>query len=497
MASYTRRNFLGGTLFAALMKADLNSIYQKIRNNQKQIGVGIAVILLLVISMSYFFVVMDSDEETDSSIDIEITGYDSSPNCDGYSHSGDGDVDDPYQIENVHDLQCISSGYYELADDIDASGTEEWRNNFEPISTFDDHVDFKGLDGNGYTITDLHIDSNILNHGCDGTEADSVQKWTDTNDLASSGMFDCLSDVTIENITFNSTSQNAETKYAGLLSGYVENSDLSDVTVEDSSLEHDGNEDSIAIGGLIGMAFNTHVDNIVIDDTTVEGEDNYYAGGIVGYLNDDSIITNSEYVNSVVEAEGTFNPSGIELYSWNIGGIAGSVSEDGTIENSYSSGTLVSRDDSNLNTDIEHDRPPVGGIAGLSDGVVYASDSSMDIVTKAESNDGTIVGHNNGTVDSVYYHGGTKSLVGYNAGTIMDSYTTQSSDITGYDGNGDYQNVYTLNINELDTPNGVTATKVDSESSTGDGAKDEMIFLDFENTWETTSELPTLQFKNE
>ncbi len=57
------------------------------------------------------------------------------PDCSEVSYEGGGTSDDPYQIQNVDQLQCIEDhdleAHYELVDDIDAHGTQYWN----PVNT--------------------------------------------------------------------------------------------------------------------------------------------------------------------------------------------------------------------------------------------------------------------------------------------------------------------------------------------------------------------------
>lgn len=81
---------------------------------------------------------------------------------------GDGSSDNPYQIENIHQLQNIKdegdvSSHYELIDDIDAYETRFWNDGkgFEPIEgqgSLGSELAFYGdFDGNGHVIKDLYI----------------------------------------------------------------------------------------------------------------------------------------------------------------------------------------------------------------------------------------------------------------------------------------------------------------------------------------------------
>ena len=86
----------------------------------------------------------------------------------GTRESGDGTKDNPFLIYTVDDLQAMKdnlTAHYALANDIDASATEEWNGGtgFEPVG--DDEDRFTGsLDGRNYTITGLFIDRPSSNY---------------------------------------------------------------------------------------------------------------------------------------------------------------------------------------------------------------------------------------------------------------------------------------------------------------------------------------------
>ena len=75
---------------------------------------------------------------------------------------GTGESNDPYQIENLDQLNDTRNeldAHYELIDNIDASETENWNDGdgWEPIGDNDNN--FEGtFDGQGYEINDLYID---------------------------------------------------------------------------------------------------------------------------------------------------------------------------------------------------------------------------------------------------------------------------------------------------------------------------------------------------
>jgi hypothetical protein len=76
---------------------------------------------------------------------------------DGFFGGGDGSAGNPYIIEDVWDLQNMSSNrtaHYALGNDIDASATRTWNSGagFEPVYAFTGT-----LDGRNHTITGLYI----------------------------------------------------------------------------------------------------------------------------------------------------------------------------------------------------------------------------------------------------------------------------------------------------------------------------------------------------
>lgn len=81
---------------------------------------------------------------------------------------GCGTEIDPYNIENVKELQAVKEdlcSHYVLSDDIDASKTKYWSGGFDPIG--DSGNPFQGVfDGNGYEIRGLRI--NRQNEDCIG-----------------------------------------------------------------------------------------------------------------------------------------------------------------------------------------------------------------------------------------------------------------------------------------------------------------------------------------
>jgi hypothetical protein len=89
----------------------------------------------------------------------------SAPDCSGLSYNGDGTEQNPYEVGNVDQLQCIENqglgASYELISDIEAGETVAWNTGkgFEPIGSPDfNSPAFNGtFDGNGHTVSNLTI----------------------------------------------------------------------------------------------------------------------------------------------------------------------------------------------------------------------------------------------------------------------------------------------------------------------------------------------------
>jgi len=181
----------------------------------------------------------------------------------------------PYMIEDVHDLQDMNEdldAHYALANDIDASETEEWNDGegFSMVGTRNDP--FTGtFDGHDYTIRNLFIDRS------EQRSAEYV------------GLFGHLAD-----------------------GGEIRNINLFDVQVSGST----------EVGGLVGVN-----EDGTVSDSHVTGEvrgrgpyDFITAGGLVG--NNEGTVTNSQFTDGLVTAP-------------NAGGLVGRNKYSGTVENSF------------------------------------------------------------------------------------------------------------------------------------------------------------------
>jgi filamentous hemagglutinin family protein len=188
---------------------------------------------------------------------------------------------------NLADINTNLAGDYALGNNINLTG------NFTPIgSTATPYVG--KFDGQGYTINGLQI--------------------IDATNNANIGLFGVTSGATISNVT------------------------LANVNITESA-------NATTVAALVGFAVDTvfHNDAMTggISVTTANNDSAIYIGGLVGYLQGNSIISDS-YSNGVIGVNSTTDYSG----SLSIGGLVGAVAYTGqptvfAINNSYSSTNLL------------------------------------------------------------------------------------------------------------------------------------------------------------
>ncbi len=292
--------------------------------------------------------------------------------------SGSGTIDDPYLIENVNQLQDMNenlTAYYALANDIDAEQTKYWNEGkgFKPIAN-EGNDRFKGsLDGRGHEIRNLYIDrseeNNVGLFGCIGKRYSGKS----VNDIR-------LVDVEImgnENIG----------AIAGQNSGFVNNS-YATGNVSCSKLNRRN-----PVGGLIGRNSEGFINNSYFKGNVfAEG----YIGGLVG-LNEDSFIVNS-YFNGYIEARTTSD------FDY-VGGLVG-INRVSHIDNCYSKGYIKVIFDGFLDIHI-------GGLVGYN----YAG----------------VINNTYSTVDMGGRGGVLGGLVGWNGGSLSNSYSTGDADDSDFE----------------------------------------------------------------
>ncbi len=229
------------------------------------------------------------------------------------TYEGEGTEENPYIIETEEQLQGIKngpSGYYKLGNNIEIT------ENFEPIGG-NENTAFTGtLDGAGYKIIGLNIDS----------------------DNQCVGLFGYISGGTVKNLILeNATVKSQYTSstnyyaYVGGVVGYITNGTIKNVNIIGTSVVK-AEKGYVKIGGIAGHIDAGTIDNAYsvasINATSTSGV--VYAGGIAGYTNNSSI--------SKVYSTGTINANSTSgsIYA---GGLIGEA-YNSEINNVYSTGDI-------------------------------------------------------------------------------------------------------------------------------------------------------------
>jgi len=251
--------------------------------------------------------------------------------------TGDGTIDNPYEISNSDELNCINSNdefdeldaHYIQTSDIDLSNSEDIYGNtgFDPIGSYSstgDSEKFTGsYNGQGYTINNFRVSDAYDNS-------------------ISVGLFRVTENAELKNINFDNVDVNGG-PYTGTLVGISENTDIDNIQVKgnidgdrnvggligrniDGSIYNVNTDINInsngdSIGGVIG--YNTGIVQYSSSDGTIEG--NEQVGGLIGYNNDGD----AHNVYSTVDTTG-------EAF---VGGLIGRNS-DSSVSQAYSTGVV-------------------------------------------------------------------------------------------------------------------------------------------------------------
>ncbi|WP_051533695.1 GLUG motif-containing protein [Desulfitibacter alkalitolerans] len=305
---------------------------------------------------------------------------------------GSGTEADPWLISTPEHLNNIrnylsqehADKYFKQTADISLENWGEW----VPIGVDEGTQMFAGnYNGQGYIISNLFID------------------LPETNYV---GLFGSIGEAKLENIILEGVDVTGR-MLVGALVGYMNNSDIINCSSSGSIIG-----EFHTIGGLAGYSYHGTITNCFSEGTVTAGYGT--VGGLVGRVYDGSI--QSSYSTASVENEEHYDA----------GGLVGSLESDGVITESNSSGSV---------TGIFE----VGGLAGRNIGGLIITCYSTGNVT-GTSDVGGLVGRNYSTVQDSY---ATGNVVGENAGglignndsgTILRCYAEGNVDGTGGNGAG-------------------------------------------------------------
>ncbi|WP_299044470.1 filamentous hemagglutinin N-terminal domain-containing protein [uncultured Tateyamaria sp.] len=271
---------------------------------------------------------------------------------------GTGDAGTPYLITDVFGLQGIDSvdgANWELANDIDASGTAGWSRpigavGFVPIFSFDGV-----LDGAGFAVTGLTVET----FNGEGTDP--------------AGLFDTITaNGTVRDLDLVDVDINGSTSggLAGFNFGLVENVRVSG-TVQGS---FDG------VGGLAGVNGGTIRDSIT--DVTVNAVTNFDSfgdlgvGGFVG-VNSSGLIERSHALGDVSVVNGDAD---VDIAVGGFAGVEEAESEALTILDSYARGDVSVTSTNGPGVDVD-----AGGFVGIIGGSIDRSYSTGSVTVTGDA----------------------------------------------------------------------------------------------------------------
>ena len=331
--------------------------------------------------------------------------------------------------------------------------------NWQPIGSADKPFT-SILQGNGYSITNLVIDGEnnlglfaalagatidnlvvkvvfIAGNDNVGALAGSAENSTisrlhiraaNTSSKLSAGgniggILGKITDATITNVTSNLNVVGSNNNVGGI-AGYVSSSDISYATSSGSVTSSGGT--NFYYGGLVGWV----KDNSAISyssasgSVTSSGGNNSHYGGLVGLVEHNSVISYSSASGSVTSSGGT---------SFYYGGLVGWVKNNSAISYSSASGSVTGSGGAN---------PYYGGLVGAveSDSAISYSSASGSVASSGDKNDhyGGLVGdmRSNSAISYSSASGSVTSsgdnnddyggLVGRSAGEIMHSWSSSS-----------------------------------------------------------------------
>jgi len=253
--------------------------------------------------------------------------------ADGTQPAGSGTETDPYQVETLDNLLWMSTNtiswdkYFTQNTDIDASATQNWNNGegFSPIGIDSDDPFTGSYYGKEHLITGLHI---VL----------------PDNDCI--GFFGCTDGAAISHLGLENIDVTGYQGVGGLV-GWNDNSEILNCYVTGNLL---GEQE---VGGLVGY---NHFSTITHSHTIINiiGNGNNAVGGLVGFNNDASTISNCYSVSNLSGNDDIGGIVGMNIYSTIqncysectitghdcLGGLVGDCYES-SISNSYSNGNTI------------------------------------------------------------------------------------------------------------------------------------------------------------
>jgi hypothetical protein len=302
---------------------------------------------------------------------------------------GNGSSGSPYRITDVYGLQGLGSSdlvdrSFQLANDIDASGTADWNSGegFDPIGVYG--TEFSGsLDGQGYTISGLTIDRGTENY---------VGLFGETSSGAS------ISDLVLSGGSV--TGDGAVGALVGAGTVVIENVHVS------TDVIGSGN----GVGGLAGNLFSASITGSSATGTVTGAGSVSTVGGLVGSIDNASTIHRS-YATGNVTVGGALN------VNFNTGGLVGE--NLGSITESFATGNVVTGGNA------------AGGLVGYNEGSI--ADAYATGAVSAAAYAGGLIGEQSGfgSVTHAYARGSAAAGDGNQGGVVGLASTGAGSSFVG------------------------------------------------------------------
>lgn len=220
-----------------------------------------------------------------------------------FANGGEGTEASPYLVSTLGDMLQMHiepKAHYKMTNDIDM----DWRT-WRPVSQFEG-----SLDGNGYQLSNLYINTKEANAGLFG--------------YLSTG-----SKVKNLNVANANIDVNNDNQYVGVIGGMAMTDTISNVHVHNSSIVDDGSEAWPVVGGLVGQAA---VFSQITNSSFYNGYINVPAsdnvGGIVGNTRTGTQV-------SCCAAKGSFTAQS------SLGGIAGATGADSPVTDCHADVSLT------------------------------------------------------------------------------------------------------------------------------------------------------------
>lgn len=318
---------------------------------------------------------------------------------------GTGGAGDPYLITDVFGLQGVGSiggSNWELANDIDASGTSGWSDEFGARGFAPLDLSDGVLDGAGFAVSDLTVET----FNGEGTDPAGLFDTIDLNGT--------VRDLDLVNADISGSTVGG---LAAFNFGLVENVRVSGTVLGSTE----------GVGGVVGVNGGTIRDSIAdVDVNGVTDFDSFGELGVGGFagVNSSGLIERSHALGavSVVNAD--------EILDIAAGGFVGveEVDVEGlTIIDSYARGDVTVSSTSGADVDVN-----AGGFAGVIDGTIERSYSTGSVTVTGDATSATggftALDLSDGAAETNFWDVDTSGLTVSDAGTGLTTAQFQDTE---------------------------------------------------------------------